>query len=201
MKQDRQAVFEKTLGDRLQGEVTFDKVTRAIYATDASMYQIMPVAVVLPHHEADVRAAVETAREFEVPILPRGGGTSLGGQTVGPSMVIDFSKYMNKVLELNVEVLGISADNPFSQKAFAASQGLPYPLLSDMYLKVTKAYGVLYGETGAKFDPGFKGRIPGRAFFLVDKHGVIRGKWIGEDLVVFSNDDLLKAARKIAGNP
>ena len=103
MNEEKLRTFEKALRDRLQGEVTFDKVTRALYATDASIYQIMPVAVVLPHHEEDVRAAVKTAREFEVPILPRGGGTSLGGQSVGPSMVIDFSKFMNKVLEINVE--------------------------------------------------------------------------------------------------
>lgn len=103
MNEDRLKTFEKTLRDRLQGEVTFDKVTRAIYATDASIYQITPIAVVLPHHEEDVREAVKTAREFKVPILPRGGGTSLGGQAVGPGMVIDFSKFMNKVLELNVE--------------------------------------------------------------------------------------------------
>jgi FAD/FMN-containing dehydrogenase/Fe-S oxidoreductase len=95
--------FEQALRSRISGEVSFDEVTRGIYATDASIYQITPVAVVLPRDDADVRVAVKTAAEYSVNILPRGGGTSLGGQAVGPSMVVDFSKYMNKILELNVE--------------------------------------------------------------------------------------------------
>ncbi len=76
--------FEQALRDRICGEVSFDEVTRGIYATDASIYQIAPVAVVLPRDDADVRAAVKTAAEYKVSILPRGGGTSLGGQTVAP---------------------------------------------------------------------------------------------------------------------
>jgi len=103
VKNEKLKAFEQALRDRIRGEVSFDEVTRGIYATDASIYQITPVAVVLPRDDADVRAAVKTAAEYKVCILPRGGGTSLGGQTVGPCMVVDFSKYMNKILELNVE--------------------------------------------------------------------------------------------------
>ncbi len=95
--------FERALRECIRGEVSFDDVTRGIYATDASIYQIMPVAVVWPRDEGDVRAAVKTAANYNVNILPRGAGTSLGGQAVGPSMVVDFSKYMNKILELNLE--------------------------------------------------------------------------------------------------
>lgn len=95
--------FERALRDRISGEVSFDDVTRGVYATDASIYQITPVAVVWPRDEGDVRAAVKTAANYNVNILPRGAGTSLGGQAVGPSMVVDFSKYMNKILELNLE--------------------------------------------------------------------------------------------------
>ena len=102
---------------------------------------------------------------------------------------------------MNVQILAISSDNPFSQKAQADSLQLPYPLLSDLYLQVTRAYGVLYGSTGAKFDPGLEGRMPGRAFFLVDQRGIVRGKWIGEDLAVFPNDVLLKAAQDVAQQP
>ena len=85
------------------GEVRFDKMSRALYATDASIYQIEPVGVVLPRSEEDVIAVVETANRYGVSVLPRGGGTSLGGQTVGESIVMDFSKYMNRVLEVNAE--------------------------------------------------------------------------------------------------
>jgi FAD/FMN-containing dehydrogenase/Fe-S oxidoreductase len=95
--------FERALRDRIRGDVSFDEVTRGIYGTDASMYQITPIAVVLPRDEADVRAAVKTAAEYNVTIVPRGGGTSLGGQAIGPGLIVDFSKYMNKILELNVE--------------------------------------------------------------------------------------------------
>jgi peroxiredoxin len=103
---------------------------------------------------------------------------------------------------LNIQILGISADNPFSQKVLADSLQLPYPLLSDMFMKVTKAYGVVYGSTGAKVDyPGLEGRFAGRAFFLVDKQGIVRGKWIGEDLAVFPSEVLLQAAQQVAEKP
>ena len=95
--------LERTLRSRIKGDVSCDDVTRGIYATDASIYQITPVAVVLPRDEADVRAAVRTAAEYNVSIVPRGGGTSLAGQAIGPSLVLDFAKYMNRILELNVE--------------------------------------------------------------------------------------------------
>jgi FAD/FMN-containing dehydrogenase len=95
--------FERALRGVVKGDVSFDEVTRGIYATDASFYQITPVAVVRPRDEADVRAAVKTAAEFDVTIVPRGGGTSLGGQAVGHSMIVDFSKYMNNVLQVNTD--------------------------------------------------------------------------------------------------
>ena len=72
-----------------------------MYATDASHYQILPVAVILPKDEAEVKKAVEIARNHKIKILPRGGGTSLAGQTVGEALVIDFSKYMTRILEFN----------------------------------------------------------------------------------------------------
>ena len=103
---------------------------------------------------------------------------------------------------MNVQILAISGDNPFSQKAQADSLQLPYPLLSDLYLQVTRAYGVLYGSTGAKVgSPGLEGRMPGRSFFLIDQRGIVRGKWIGEDFAVFPNDVLLKAAQEVAEKP
>lgn len=93
--------FIAQLKRALAGEVLSDDYSLGMYATDASVYQIRPVAVVIPISEEDVYAAVKLARDFEVSILPRGGGTSLAGQTVGHSMVIDFSKHMNKIIEVN----------------------------------------------------------------------------------------------------
>ena len=95
--------FERDLREAIRGEVSFDEATLGVYATDASIYQIKPVALVVPRDEEDVLAAMRVAREHGVSILPRGGGTSLGGQAVGESMVIDFTKHMDKIIELNVE--------------------------------------------------------------------------------------------------
>ncbi len=78
---------------------------------------------------------------------------------------------------------------------------LPYPLLSDRTLEVIKRYGVLYGSTPGKLDyPHMVGRMAKRAFFLVDREGVVRGQWIGEDLTVFPSEEILKVARTLAGN-
>ena len=91
------------LGRLVSGEVRFDKMSRTLYSTDASIYQIEPVGVVIPRTPEDVIAVVETANKYGVSVLPRGGGTSLGGQTVGHSIVMDFSKYMRNVIEVNEE--------------------------------------------------------------------------------------------------
>ena len=85
----------------IKGEVLVDDYSLGMYSTDASFYQIKPLAVVLPLDESDVKKTVEIARIHKLRLLPRGGGTSLAGQTVGDGIVIDFSKYMNKILEFN----------------------------------------------------------------------------------------------------
>lgn len=92
-----------TLTAQLQGDILTDAVSLGIYATDASIYQIRPLAVILPKDEDDVRMTVAWAREKKFSILPRGAGTSLAGQTVGHSIILDFSKYMNQTLEINPE--------------------------------------------------------------------------------------------------
>lgn len=93
--------FEEALRREVRGQVAFDAVHRGLYATDASYYQIWPVGLVVPLDDDDVRAAVRLARAHGVSVLARGGGTSLAGQAVGRSLVIDFSAHMNRVLELD----------------------------------------------------------------------------------------------------
>src|SRR6266403_1473172 len=93
----------QTLKKRVSGEVRFDETSRFLYSTDASIYEIEPIGVVIPRTHEDIFATMEIAREFKVPVLPRGGGTSLAGQTVGEAVVIDMSKYLNRVLEVNTE--------------------------------------------------------------------------------------------------
>jgi len=93
------------LKKRIEGDVRFDRYSRLLYSTDASIYQIEPVGVVVPRHKGDVQAVIELANKLDVSVLPRGGGTSLAGQAVGHSIVLDFSKYMRNVLEVNQEEL------------------------------------------------------------------------------------------------
>ena len=95
--------LEHELRKLVSGEVRFDAFSKVLYSTDASIYQMEPVGVVIPRNKDDVLAVVDVARRSGVPILPRGGGTSLAGQTVNHAIVMDFSKYMDGVLEVNPE--------------------------------------------------------------------------------------------------
>ncbi|MCW5748588.1 MAG: FAD-binding protein [Alphaproteobacteria bacterium] len=89
--------LERTLRRELRGDVMFDAAARGRYATDASIYQINPVGVVVPRDEEDLQKTVDIARDLQVPILPRGAGTSQCGQTVGAALVIDCSKYLREI--------------------------------------------------------------------------------------------------------
>jgi len=94
--------LENALRRRIAGEVRFDRGSRVLYATDGSNYRQIPIGVVLPRNNDDVIAAIETAREFGAPILCRGGGTSLAGQCCNVALVLDFSKYMASILEVDL---------------------------------------------------------------------------------------------------
>ncbi|RUA17400.1 MAG: FAD-binding oxidoreductase [Clostridia bacterium] len=82
-------------------ELKTDLASRILYSTDASIYKVMPLAVVIPRHEDDVIATVEACIEHDLPIVPRGGGSSLAGQTVGEAVVIDFSKYLDRIFQID----------------------------------------------------------------------------------------------------
>jgi FAD/FMN-containing dehydrogenase/Fe-S oxidoreductase len=95
--------LEHELRKVIAGDVRFDPASRLLYATDASMYQVEPIGVVVPRHRDDVEATIVVAGRFGAPLLARGGGTSLTGQTVNHALVLDFSAHMNEVLEVNAE--------------------------------------------------------------------------------------------------
>lgn len=95
------AALHTALASNISGEVRFDEGSRAVYGSDASNYRQIPMGVVLPKTIEDVVNAVQVCRDFNVPILLRGGGTSQNGQCVNVAVVIDTSKYLNKVLEVN----------------------------------------------------------------------------------------------------
>ncbi len=97
-----QRQLRKTLEQEIRGDVYFDAVSRAVYATDASLFQMVPRCVVVPRDPADLCRTLDVAAQLKVPITPRGGGTSLSGQSYGPGIVLDVSKYLNHVLEVNV---------------------------------------------------------------------------------------------------
>ena len=100
----------------------------------------------------------------------------------------DYSKFQ----ELNVQILAIGSSNSFSQKALADSLKLPYPLLSDFPdLRVIRSYDVLHPVQ----------IVARRSFFLIDKQGIVRGRWPAGDDEVFSNEPILKAAQEIVGKP
>jgi len=85
----------------IEGDVRFDRGSLIVYSTDASNYRRVPIGVVVPRHEGDVARAIGLARENRIPILARGGGTSLGGQTCNAALVLDFSTYMNTVIAID----------------------------------------------------------------------------------------------------
>ena len=95
----------------VDGEVRFDTYTRNLYATDASAYQQLPIGVVAPVSTADVQAVMEYCAAEEVPVLPRGGGTSLAGQAVNEAVVLDFKKHLNSVLDIDPDA-GVARAEP-----------------------------------------------------------------------------------------
>jgi len=97
------AALQKELGRVIQGEVRFDTISRALYSTDASVYLIRPLGVVIPKNREDVIRIVQICGRMRCPLTMRGGGTSQAGQAIGEGLQVDTSKYFNRVLEVNAE--------------------------------------------------------------------------------------------------
>jgi FAD/FMN-containing dehydrogenase/Fe-S oxidoreductase len=95
--------LERELKASIEGEVRFDKISRALYSNDASVYQIEPAGVVIPRHREDLIRVVEICRRLHCSITMRGGGTSQAGQAIGEGIVVDTSKYFHRLLEVNAE--------------------------------------------------------------------------------------------------
>jgi len=91
----------------LEGDVLFDPFSRGRYSTDASIYQIEPIGVVIPRHQQDVLCALQIAADEGIPVLPRGGGTSQVGQTVGTALVMDTTRYLNQIGDFDPEEASI----------------------------------------------------------------------------------------------
>jgi FAD/FMN-containing dehydrogenase len=105
---------ESELARRLRGavagDVLFDSTSRGRYATDASIYQVEPIGVLVPQSVEDVRTAIAICREQNVPMLPRGAGSSQCGQTVGAALVIDHSKHLNRIGRFDPDAMTVDVE-------------------------------------------------------------------------------------------
>src|SRR5919106_1188032 len=95
--------FINELRKHFTGDIRLDLASRILYSTDASIYQIEPLGVVFPKAQDDLHAAVELAAKYAVPILPRGAGTSLAGQAIGNALILDCSRWLDNIIEINQE--------------------------------------------------------------------------------------------------
>lgn len=150
------AVLER----ELDGEIRLDAASRRLYSTDASIYQIEPLGVVIPKHEDDLAATVSLAAEYSVPIVPRGSGSGLAGQSLGPALVIDCSRYLNQIVEIDPKERAAWVQPGVVLNEFnyaAARYGLKYgpdPASADRATfggmlgnNSTGAHSILYGMT------------------------------------------------------
>ena len=116
--------LRERLAPRVAGTLRTDEMARALYATDASMYAMTPLGVLVPRHVDDVRAALEVASDLRIPVLPRGGGSSLAGQGVNTALVIDFTTHLNDILEIDpdAQTARVEPGVPLSELNRAAAE-------------------------------------------------------------------------------
>src|SRR5262245_61009100 len=101
----------------LEGELLLDELSRALYATDASLFRVVPAAVIRPRHEPDVRAVVRYASEHQIPLTARGAGTGTAGACLGPGVVLDFSRFMHDIVEVGAEHVRVQPGVPWERLA------------------------------------------------------------------------------------
>jgi FAD/FMN-containing dehydrogenase/Fe-S oxidoreductase len=152
--------FISELRKHFRGEIRTDLATRILYSTDASIYQIEPMGVALPKMQDDLQAAVESAAKYNVPILPRGAGSSLAGQAIGEALVLDCSRWLDKLVDVDPEAHTATVEPGLvlsRLNAAAAKHGLtfgPDPASAERATmggvignNATGAHSILYGMT------------------------------------------------------
>jgi FAD/FMN-containing dehydrogenase len=95
--------FINELRKQFTGDIRLDAASRILYSTDASMYQIEPLGVAIPKTQDDLQSAVELAAKYKIPILPRGAGSSLGGQAIGEALILDCSRWLDSIIDIDAE--------------------------------------------------------------------------------------------------
>ena len=138
--------FMQELGPKIKGDLRKDEMTRVLYSTDASIYQVMPYGVFIPRSSEEIQTAVRMAAQYKVPLLARGAGSSLAGQAVNEALVIDTSRYLDAILDINVE-----------EKWVRAQAGVTLVRLN-AYLK---QFGLKYGPDPASGNRAVLGGIVG----------------------------------------
>jgi len=145
----------------VDGEVRFDSTTRQLYSTDASIYQIEPLGVVIPKTTVALEAAVQIALEMHVPIVPRGGGTSLSGQSIGAGIVLDCSKYLNNILDIDPQ-----------QRSARVQPGV----ILDQLNRALDAHSLMFGPDVATASRANLGGMIGNN--SAGSHSIVHGKTI-----------------------
>ena len=138
--------FVNELSKKFTGEIRFDTASRILYSTDASMYQIEPLGVAIPQTQDDLQSAVELAAKYKVPILPRGAGSSLGGQAIGHALILDCSRWLDSILDID----------PKSSTAIVE----PGVVLADLNSAAAK-FGLTYGPDPASAERATMGGVIG----------------------------------------
>ncbi len=142
MSLPREFLYE--LHKHFTGDIRTDSTSRILYSTDASIYQIEPLGVVIPRTQEELHAAVELAAKYKIPILPRGAGTSLAGQAIGNSLILDCSRWLDKIIEINAE------------ERFAIVE--PGVILSDLN-KAASKHGLIFGPDPASAERATMGGV------------------------------------------
>ncbi|HXF85521.1 MAG TPA: FAD-linked oxidase C-terminal domain-containing protein [Anaerolineales bacterium] len=138
------ADFLHELKKRFKGDLRFDPASRALYSTDASIYQIEPLGVAIPQTQEDLHAVVELAAKYKIPILPRGAGTSLAGQAIGNALILDCSRWLDRIVEIN------------SEERYAIVE--PGVVLSNLN-RAAARYGLQYGPDPASAERATMGGV------------------------------------------
>jgi FAD/FMN-containing dehydrogenase/Fe-S oxidoreductase len=175
ISRDAAAALAAELGASVGGEVRFDAASRALYSTDGSNYRQVPIGVVLPRDAADVEATVAACRRHGAPVLARGGGTSLAGQCCNVAVVLDFSKYMHRLLALDPE-----------RRLARVEPGI----VLDTLRSAAERHHLTYGPDPATHDHCTLGGMIGNNSCGV--HALMAGKTVDnvEDLLVLTYDGL-----------
>ena len=143
VRRDDEPALARRLRSAVQGEVRFDRLSRTLYSTDASIYEITPLGAVLPKNVADIVAVVNECRTAGVSIVARGAGTGLAGGAVGPGVQLDLSRYMNRIGQVDLEARtvevepGVVLDELNARSDGPARKPRPRPASDDRHARRT----------------------------------------------------------------